>query len=456
MGAVRWVVLSDLHLGADQGLLAEGSHPNAVADALVDGLRSLLGDDQPTLVLAGDAIELALCDEGTALAAFERFLTLLRGDEPVVGHRIVYVPGNHDHHLWQISRQHGWIERLRTSSPAAAPPRMRYTSTLTPAEDLPLAPLVALLRRDPAWLGVFVDAVYPNFALRAPGVDRTVVVHHGHLVEPVYSAMSSLGSLVFADHAPVTVEEIERDNNAWIEFLWSELGRSGAVGVDLRTAYHLLPDAASVSHVTDRLAERLAQRWRRPPLPARVRQWLLRTVADDVLAAGRALETHRPEGVLSAGAEAGLDAYLSGPLRRQLHDERVTGPLSFVFGHTHKPFQQLRDIAGLGDPVPVYNTGGWINERSTVQHTQGAQVILVDDRLAVVAVELYRQHDQPAQFAVRVRDPLVDDEQHRRFHDDVSARVEANAGVWERFGATVAVELEDRRLRLDALYRRFR
>ncbi|TFH18293.1 MAG: hypothetical protein E4H05_05720 [Acidimicrobiales bacterium] len=202
--AVRWIVLSDLHLGADQSVLTadDGVSPSATAVAMADCLRELVGDDRPTLVLAGDAIELALTQMAPAFTVFERFLELVHGDEPIIGDRIIYIPGNHDHHLWQVSRQQGYMRAIQETKPGDDLPAMWFTSSLDPDQDLPLSPLVALMRRDPRWQGVFVDAVYPNLALRRPGVERSVIVHHGHLVESIYSAMSRLGSLVFPTGPP--------------------------------------------------------------------------------------------------------------------------------------------------------------------------------------------------------------------------------------------------------------
>ena len=100
----------------------------------------------------------------------------------------------------------------------------------------------------------------------------------------------------------------------------------------------------------------------------------------DVVAGARALETQHGGGVLSQDAERGLRAYLDGPLAEQLRLAGI-GDYAFVFGHTHKPFQQLFESGAGKPPTPVYNTGRWVNETATVQRTQGAQAIRVDARV---------------------------------------------------------------------------
>jgi hypothetical protein len=41
--------------------------------------------------------------------------------------------------------------------------------------------------------------------------------------------------------------------------------------------------------------------------------------------------------------------------------------IAFVFGHTHKPHQQMTKIDGRNRWFPVYNTGGWVNEHRSQQ-----------------------------------------------------------------------------------------
>jgi len=57
---------------------------------------------------------------------------------------------------------------------------------------------------------------------------------------------------------------------------------------------------------------------------------------------------------LSAAGQLGLRTYLEGPVRSQLQKELggVPGDVSFVFGHTHKPFADTWPIIGFPSPVP--------------------------------------------------------------------------------------------------------
>ena len=119
MSRICAVCLSDLHLGSEHSVFT-AVDPNtlepdihkksSVLVSLVDCLKAVLSDHsgakKPSLVLAGDVLELALATTNVAATVFAQFLELLIEDgELAVDSTIVYVPGNHDHHLWETARE---------------------------------------------------------------------------------------------------------------------------------------------------------------------------------------------------------------------------------------------------------------------------------------------------------------------------------------------------------------
>jgi len=115
MPDIRYVCMSDMHLGAQNSLLTnltpnnlsnDTSVSSPVLTSLVECLRTLIGQNEgkekPSLILAGDVLELALTTENIAAMAFERFIELIfpKDGEPLFK-EIFYLPGNHDHHLWE-------------------------------------------------------------------------------------------------------------------------------------------------------------------------------------------------------------------------------------------------------------------------------------------------------------------------------------------------------------------
>lgn len=118
MPSIRYVALSDLHLGQAESLLTHVEAgtgkviphvPSPCLRALATCLRELVEQQteavRPTLILNGDILELALCEADQAIKGFAQFIALLTRDNDSVFDEIVYVPGNHDHHLWEMARE---------------------------------------------------------------------------------------------------------------------------------------------------------------------------------------------------------------------------------------------------------------------------------------------------------------------------------------------------------------
>ena len=130
MSDIRYVCLSDLHLGAENSLLtrlvtapgsqtyprADPAKPSEVMVQLVNCLRAVIsrnqGAQKPTLVLNGDALELALADFNGAIMVFERFMELtMKPGQELFDRTIYYNPGNHDHHVWETARETQYVEK---------------------------------------------------------------------------------------------------------------------------------------------------------------------------------------------------------------------------------------------------------------------------------------------------------------------------------------------------------
>lgn len=130
MPDIRYVCLSDMHLGEEDSLLTDlkdvghginPMSPSPVLATLVKCMRDLISrnedNQKPTLILLGDILELALADTNEAAIVFEQFIELILPDnENKLFENIIYIPGNHDHHLWEIARETQYVSYLTTTS----------------------------------------------------------------------------------------------------------------------------------------------------------------------------------------------------------------------------------------------------------------------------------------------------------------------------------------------------
>ena len=154
MTDVRYVCISDLHLGEEDSLLtnlkaastdADPSSASPVMRALAQCLAAIVRGNgsprKPTLVLAGDVVELALANDNQAMMAFERFIEAIMPPPP--GERlfddIIYIPGNHDHHLWELARETQYVTYVKTLAPGSHLPIPWHTTNMLAPQgaDLP-------------------------------------------------------------------------------------------------------------------------------------------------------------------------------------------------------------------------------------------------------------------------------------------------------------------------------
>lgn len=274
MSNIRYICLSDMHFGQHDSILTnlrtnlsgiDLSKPSPAMVALCNGLRDMIKandkqDTPPTLILAGDILEIALTPMNNASAAFEQFIRhILPKEEENLFDKIVFIPGNHDHHMWELARETQYVEHLKEVPPDSLLTPPWHDSRMFEKEDKKPLPrgyyLSNLIHRAEYLKNFEVSVAYPNFGLY--NNDRCAIFHHGHFVEEIYHLMSDLARMFFPDkkQPSATVGDIEAENFAWIDFFWSAMGRSGKVGPLIENIYISL----SVEKARDKLLKNLTR-----------------------------------------------------------------------------------------------------------------------------------------------------------------------------------------------------
>ena len=291
---IRYVCLSDLHLGAENSILTRltsvsdaavklKADPTKASDVMVrlaDCLKLLIsqnrGRQKPTLILNGDVLELALADVNVAAMVFERFMELtMKPGEELFDRTIYYNPGNHDHHVWETARETQYIEKYLSGT------KWGDTSMLPGIRPIcfsgnTIRCLVTCLNRlmarfepkyqdgaQPQFL-----VVYPNFGVRSADGQKCVIFSHGHYIESIYRLMTTFRSMLFPDRAePDMIWDLESENFAWVDFFWSTLGRSGDFGSDVELIYDKLQTDVQLKKLVSNLAEGITTQHSLPWVP---------------------------------------------------------------------------------------------------------------------------------------------------------------------------------------------
>jgi UDP-2,3-diacylglucosamine pyrophosphatase LpxH len=418
MAPIRWVCISDLHLGALNSLLTnvtsdgervDATAPSPVLLALCECLRSLRqpGQAPPELIVLGDLFELALTAPEDAATTFSQFIAALRPGAPdaPVAPALRFVPGNHDHHLWSRASDDRYLQLLEGDPSATPSPRDRHTTNLLPSNDrVPVRDrfIEILAKRGNAAAAITVEQSYPNLGLVDDSGKRAVILSHGHYIEPLYRMMSLLDT-VFGSPRTGAVEawQLEADNGGWIDFFWSSMGDSGDIMRVTRSLYESLQSHeamhAEIAAIERAIKAATASRGR-ADIEAHTVAGLLRAGVGTAVR-----ERHRPGIILSPHAEEGLVAYLNGPVATQINAE-IGRPadVTFVFGHTHKPFVESRPCSSFPSPVDVVNTGGWVVDTPQLNPLKGASLVVIDERLNAAALRCYAEGPDASSYRLSI------------------------------------------------------
>jgi hypothetical protein len=142
---------------------------------------------------------------------------------------------------------------------------------------------------------------------------------------------------------------------------------------------------------------------------------------------------------LSEAGQSGLRDYLQGPVRNQLRQEwgEVPENLSFVYGHTHKPFVARQALAGFPGAVDIVNTGGWVVDTSDPNVYQAGVAVLVNDDLDTASLQFYRQTPGSAPSPVRLLDP-PEGVTPSAWQAELASRIDPAAEPWSSLAKSAA------------------
>jgi hypothetical protein len=476
MSALKYVCLSDLHLGADYSVLtamdAGGGttlkQPSDTLQALGAALRRYLpllsGPEPPTLILLGDTLDLGLSPMGSVAQAFRRFLETLfpAGGPALFSNQVICLPGNHDHHLWRAAQDEFFIDTLDENIRLGPIPDLMRATPLFAQRTARCNLMTRLMRGYPHLADATVNVAYPNFGLIKQDRKRAVILHHGHYVDSVYRAMSTLNAaLRRSTDKPATVQQIEQENGAWVDFLWSGLGDGGEVGQDTIALYETMRNALASHKFSQKLGDSLLASLAKglgigPETAIKYGVTVGNVVKSLIdLTLVRSSESDRDgyATVMSPESIADLRWYLGGPTLTQFRatfskiGSQNTGDpaeydLSFVFGHTHKPFQDQLDIEGHVRPVAVYNTGGWVMDQPTMTPAQGAAAIFIDDELNVASLRLFDDPLNGECIPVQARGTGGMRDRDNPLLASMTAAIAATSADWDAFSACARDALE--------------
>ena len=471
---ICFVCLSDLHLGDEDSILnsknANGLDASDVMRNLARCLESLLagkasrkdGRLRPTLILNGDILELALGKFELAAMMFERFMGLImKNKEELFDDEIIFIPGNHDHHIWENARETQYEEYVLKKNLKTLPAPWHRTSMIFDRDHFDKYPiystfLISLLKRHTIMLDnlfspkVKIQISYPNLAIPSEDKKSCVIIHHGHFTERPYYLISDLSTTLTGAKFPENIDTLEEENFAWIDFFWSTLGRSGEAGSTVKSIYENLKNPILIGRFLDKISVNLTKKFNAPWwLPGTwLKEKAMKKATNICLPLIVSLlgERNRRDiisdenDLMSQEVRSGLNQFLrlSWPLIKDKLPESISD-MTLVYGHTHKPFDNVVELdeieKGINNSISIYNTGGWIVDQTEANSNFGASIVLMDRNLNVVSLQVYREGGLKEVLIKSTKD-------NSKFYEYVKEMIEESPDCWNDLLASTKMEYE--------------
>lgn len=349
----RALVISDTHFGAWTGrdLLAEEFFLERLAPAL---------DDVDELIFLGDLFDFLFGSVDDAVDAAGGLLDLI--ESQLGGKRLVFLAGNHDHHLVHRDEEDRLEAKLAEgAAPNGAPPGPKFFQAF-------------LERRLPS---LEVEIAYPTYRY------GDVLLTHGHYLDPHARLSGSRADRLLtrtlwaiAAGGPEEPKSVE-DYESVITLLTEWLYIAAQMPHGTHAQQNVFRSAQRAGRVVSRLgapvrgAEELAAKLRERgggeagPLPSAehfdqvIREEAERQAREQPLQGPPFSRPLYPEPTVisrSDPSEHALDAFAK-VVENLGWDEQAE---TIVFAHTHQPLADVRCRAGLR--TRFWNTGSWIYE----------------------------------------------------------------------------------------------
>jgi hypothetical protein len=222
------------------------------------------------------------------------------------------------------------------------------------------------------------------------------------------------------------------------------------VGTDMGLIYADLTSPADIDGLVSNLTTAMLAKGKGPAWLHPAERWALNAIFKREANHVATSERGTPSVTLTPQGQAGLRTYLEGPIRGQIQDEwqHIPEDVTFVYGHTHKPFVDRWSVAGFPGQVRILNTGGWVVDTAQPAPVQAGVAVLVNSQLDAASVQFYRQETADAPSPVQLLSP-PDGETPSAWHEELASRIDPAAEPWVSLSASAA-QLVAQRHRLQA------
>ncbi len=417
----------------------------AFSKALADLISQFNQESLPKLVLNGDILGLSFSDYVHSFEIFEAFIEACT-IKNILCDTIIYIPGNHDHHIWNLAKEGHFLKGLENTNLN----KIEALHSVTPptfTDGFSSNFLDAFAKRignDSLTFKIF----YPNFMVPPPEQGGPYLLfHHGHFSEKTYYFVSKFLQTIYPElPTPENLEELESQNGPFIDFAFSELGRSGKAGHFFEKLMSTLSNKELFEIRVDEMAENIAKNVDFPYLPS---DWLEKQLAKTLLQnIGEKVRGERYKGSVTCSDETiqGLLHYLNTYCSETLSENGWSGEdVTLIWGHTHKPFQKQTTTDHF-PKLTLYNSGGWVLPRA-VTPVIGASILFVSDSNETQSLRIYNDAETGGKmhFEIIQEDGFEITEFSKKINEGIRDETGALRKEWKDLKSSIISEIKERR-----------
>ncbi len=428
---MKVVILSDLHLGSNDGLLgfiaaerAGVSHREHLKSVLLNKLKDATAprslDVKCVLVLAGDTLDFSLQQYSCSFEEGQSFFSTLASED--LFDEIVFIAGNHDHNVWQmVQKETAVIDRLRKGEIPREFAHIRGALIDLEAGELVIPNVTNVpeasdsdsffiqgifgkeaLKRPKFWV------VYPNLFIQPPistsAKAEPILVTHGHFFSLPWVLLTSVFPQNLQINNNFTLEQLEQINSPLTEMAWTALGQAGVLTDVARNIYS--STAKGETEVLQRVIEEFGsyldetvcnsgwwnpREWATDFVIELIKLFLFR-LAEKGIESGKEHKDN-PTFIDNKDNQKRIEYYLELSNAQYKNLLKLCRPQwkpemlqKIVFGHTHaviKPPQGIGFFPGANN-TGFLNTGGFMNDVEKLSAT----AVLVDSTGKIESIDI--------------------------------------------------------------------
>jgi len=383
---IKAVVMSDLHLGEETSVLNffiydnRGKKVRQRGELVMSKITQELGkikigenDGEKIryLILVGDVFDLSLSTFKEAVENVQIFLKRICDSETI--EEIIYLPGNHDHHIWfQIMENRNFVNKIERRESLDF-----FYDRITDSDEVLKDTFLNGLMPEGKTIGV----TYPNFELTLG--DRVIVFHHGHFNEQEWTLTTDIFDEYLKDY---DLEELEICNSPLTEMLWYALGQAGRLGAGglVEKIYTGVKnnDFKMIEKISEKIFDSIDE-W-----DGKKKDGFFKDRIDDMIKKGGTFivkklisqfvtKKEHKKGSVARGMTLKNKELADGIKRYMDRFIKLDRDYTYVFGHTHKHFQEKGFKDSNNFDHELVNCGGWVIEKiDEIPHTY---ILKIDD-----------------------------------------------------------------------------